>query len=168
MPPIPVYEDALVTVSATLVNHGPVYPALAYRFDTARGSVVFSGDTGFPCDNLVALASGADVLVSEVIDTNFITTWFDDPAAYEAIINHLRTSHTPIEDVGAHAQQAGVRTLVLNHIVPGNTPVRRLREAGRGFSGQLIVGEDLMTIDIDRSRPPCEGHRRSRRESDER
>src|SRR4030095_8486820 len=49
-----------VTVTATLVQHAPVFPALAYRFDTPHGSVVFSGDTG-PCDNVARLAQGADI-----------------------------------------------------------------------------------------------------------
>ena len=44
-----------VTITAILVQHAPVFPALAYRFDTPAGSVVFSGDTG-PCDNVVRLA----------------------------------------------------------------------------------------------------------------
>src|SRR5699024_229024 len=54
MSPIHVFEDDRVRVSATLVQHAPVFPAFAFRFDTDDGSVVFSGDTG-PSDNLVEL-----------------------------------------------------------------------------------------------------------------
>ncbi len=41
MPPVapfPVYEDERVKVTATLVNHAPVFPSLAFRFErlTAR------------------------------------------------------------------------------------------------------------------------------------
>ena len=79
MAPILVYQDALVTVRATLVNHGPVYGSFAFRFDTADGAVVFSGDTGYPCSNLVQLAQGADVLVHEVIDPAFINNLFPPP-----------------------------------------------------------------------------------------
>jgi ribonuclease BN (tRNA processing enzyme) len=65
--PWTVYEDERVRVSATLVQHAPVFPSFAFRFDTDDGAVVFSGDTG-PTDNLVRLAEGADVLVHEAID----------------------------------------------------------------------------------------------------
>ena len=66
MSPVKFYEDDRVRVSATLVQHAPVFPALGLRFDTDDGSVAFSGDTG-PTDNVVELAQGADVLVHEVI-----------------------------------------------------------------------------------------------------
>ncbi|MCC5348697.1 MBL fold metallo-hydrolase, partial [Staphylococcus aureus] len=68
MKPVVFYEDDRVKVSATLVQHAPVFPSFAFRFDTEDGSVVFSGDTG-PSENLVRMARGADVLVHEVIAT---------------------------------------------------------------------------------------------------
>jgi len=149
MKPISVYKDEQVSVTATLVNHGPVYPAFAFRFDTADGSVVFSGDTGYPCNNLVSLAKGTDILVHEVIDYEFIEMLFGtDDEANKALINHLKSAHTSIMDVGKHATAANAKTLVLNHIVPGNTPVERLGQAGRYFSGRLIVGRDLMRIGV--------------------
>ncbi|WP_051338490.1 hypothetical protein [Streptomyces flavidovirens] len=69
--PVPVWEDADVQVTATLVDHHPTAPAFAYRFDTPDGSVVFSGDTGVS-DNLIDLAQDADYLVHEVIDPVFV------------------------------------------------------------------------------------------------
>lgn len=45
-------------------------------------------------------------------------------------------------------QECGVRTLVLNHIVPGNAPVGHLVKAKRNFSGELIIGEDLLQIGV--------------------
>lgn len=43
MQPSPVYEDGRVRVSCILVQHAPIFPAFAFRFDTDHGSVVFSG-----------------------------------------------------------------------------------------------------------------------------
>jgi ribonuclease BN (tRNA processing enzyme) len=43
--PFSVFEDARVRVTATLVNHAPVFPTFAFRFDTDDGSITFSGDT---------------------------------------------------------------------------------------------------------------------------
>ncbi len=64
--PGPVMRDARVTVTAALVQHPPVEPAFAYRFDCPDRSIVISGDTRYS-PNLIALAKGADVLVHEVM-----------------------------------------------------------------------------------------------------
>src|SRR6188768_940462 len=58
------FEDANVRVTAALVDHPPVVPSLAYRFDSSDRSIVISGDTRVS-DTLIALAHGADVLVHE-------------------------------------------------------------------------------------------------------
>ncbi|MRR59138.1 MAG: MBL fold metallo-hydrolase [Deltaproteobacteria bacterium] len=154
MEPFKVYEnrDINVSVRATLVDHHQVFPSLAYRFDTPDGSVVISGDTGAnTCGNLKRLAQGADVLVHEVIDEAWIEilagTGFPGP-----LIEHLNSVHTKISEVGGVAEECGVRTLVLNHIVPGNAPVGHLVKAKQGFSGELIIGEDLMQIGIGKAR----------------
>ncbi|MFA7160017.1 MAG: MBL fold metallo-hydrolase, partial [Kiritimatiellia bacterium] len=99
MDPIFVYQDALVRVTAALVNHGPVYPNFAFRFDTPDGSVVFTGDVGYPCTNLIRLAQGADVMVHEVIDPAFIDLLFPPPLtpAAAAMKYHLATAHTSID-----------------------------------------------------------------------
>jgi ribonuclease BN (tRNA processing enzyme) len=151
MEPIPVYQDENVAVTATLVRHVPVAPAFGYRFDTADGAVVFSGDTA-PSDNLARLARGADILVHEVIDPAWLDTLFPPPTtpAQDALKNSLLATHTTTGDVGKVAENAGVRTLVLSHIVPGNTPRAHLVRAGRDFSGRLIIGEDLMQIGVGR------------------
>jgi ribonuclease BN (tRNA processing enzyme) len=153
MDPIEVYEDEKVQVRAVLVPHPPTFPAFAYRFDSADGSIVFSGDTTVSA-NLVTLAQGADVLVHEVIDPAWVESRFEGPldAMQRASIHHLLSSHTSIEQVGAVAERAGVETLVLNHFVPADNPHRRWLEARTGFSGRLVVGEDLMQIGIGQPR----------------
>src|ERR1700744_5766732 len=78
MEPFKVFEDDRVRVSATLVDHFPVWPAFGFRFDTDQGSVVFSGDTG-PSKNLIKLAKGADILVHEVIVVDWVNRLFPEP-----------------------------------------------------------------------------------------
>jgi ribonuclease BN (tRNA processing enzyme) len=56
----PVTADENLKVTCTLVDHPPVVPAFAYRFDARDRSIVISGDTA-PSRNLVELAGGADV-----------------------------------------------------------------------------------------------------------
>lgn len=147
MTPFVVTEDERVRVSAILVPHGPVFPSFAFRFDTDRGAIVFSGDTA-ASDNLVALAKGADVLVHEALDLD----WYRANGTPEHKISHLRESHTPASEVGSLAQRAGVRTLVLSHLAPApssSVPDEHWRrQAQRGFEGRVVVGKDLMRLPV--------------------
>ncbi len=149
MPPFLVYQDDKVKVTATLVSHPPVYPSFAYRFDTADGSIVFSGDTS-PSANLIRLADKADVLVHEVIDTRWVDELLPMPrnASQAAKAHHLLHSHTTIEEVGAVAQAAKAKTLVLSHLAPADGNPARWSKAQQGFSGSLVVGQDLMWIGV--------------------
>ena len=154
MTPFEVYKDNLVRVTATLVDHYQVYPAFAFRFDTDDGSVVISGDTGRNTSgNLQLLADGADFLVHEVIDREWVDIRFGFPdpeknrRAY-VLKRHMLESHTSIEDVGLVAEECNAKNLVLNHIVPGDTPFESLYRSGDNFSGRLIIGEDLMEIGV--------------------
>lgn len=112
---------------------------------------MFSGDTG-PSDNLFELASGADILVHEVIDSAWVELLLPPPRdeAHEGLYRHLIQAHTRVEHVGQIAKAAGVRMLVLSHLVPGNRPEHEWRRAQRGFSGKLVVGRDLDSISLSR------------------
>lgn len=148
MEPFLVTEDDRVVVTAILVRHVPVFPSFAFRFDTAHGSVVFSGDTTI-CDNVVTLARGADVLVHEAIDLQAVTQF--GPHLSDSQIRHLTESHSDVTKVGALAQRAGVKTLVLTHLAPGTTQWPDLvwqLKAQNGFSGRVIVGHDGQVIGV--------------------
>ena len=61
----------------------------------------------------------------------------------------MKADHTPVEDVGRIAHEAGVKTLVLSHLVPGIDGItddawRSL--AAKYFMGDIIVGKDLMIV----------------------
>ncbi len=147
MEPVVVYpeDDHGVTVSAVLVQHAPVFPAFGFRFDTPDGSVAFSGDTG-PCENVVRLARGADVLVHEVIDVDRLRERVDRLPNADAVRNHLAGSHSSPQQVGEIATHAGVRTLVLSHLVPGDLePTVEEWEARvrPHFAGEVVCGVDL-------------------------
>jgi ribonuclease BN (tRNA processing enzyme) len=147
MEPVVVYpeDDHGVTVSTVLVQHAPVFPAFGYRFDTPHGSVAFSGDTGF-CENVARLAHGADVLVHEVIDLEQMAARLKQLPNYESVLNHLGSSHSSPEQVGAIAKRAGVRTLVLSHLVPGDADLHEDEWEERvrtHFDGEIVCGVDL-------------------------
>jgi ribonuclease BN (tRNA processing enzyme) len=144
-----VFEDDRVRVTAALVEHPPLAPAFAYRFDCADRSIVISGDTR-PSPALVALARGADVLVHEVMHLPSIEALIASEPNATTLREHLLASHTTTEQVGRLATEAGVRTLVLSHFVPGGHPFledRVWHDAVRPhFAGELVVGRDLMEL----------------------
>lgn len=143
-----VHVDDEVRVTMARVNHPPLENAYAYRFDFSDRSIVISGDTTYSLA-LIDLAQGADVLIHEVLYLPAIDRIVDSSNGRAALRNHLLNSHTPVDQVGGIAQQAGVRTLVLSHFVPsiadiGDDVWHGL--ASQGFDGEVIVGRDLMAI----------------------
>jgi len=144
-----VMQDENVRVTAALVDHPPVVPAFAYRFDCPDRSIVFSGDTR-PSRNLVELARGADVLVHEVMYLPALETIIAVEPNAKTLREHLLASHSTAEQVGRVASEAGVKTLVLSHFVPGGSPFLK-HEVWRNavspyYSGNLIVGHDLLEL----------------------
>src|SRR5690348_10600484 len=144
-----VMHDANVRVTAALVQHPLVKPAFAYRFDCPDRSIVFSGDTR-PSKNLVEIAKGADVLVHEVMHLPSIDQLIATEPNAKTLREHLLAAHTTCEEVGRVATEAGVKTLVLSHFVPGGYPFLKdevWADAVRPhFTGNLIVAHDLQEI----------------------
>jgi ribonuclease BN (tRNA processing enzyme) len=93
--------------------------------------IAYSADTG-PCDDLVELARGADVLLSEAS----FTDGPDLPADL----------HLTARQAGEHAARAGVGELVLTHLVPWNDPVTTLEQASEAFAGPLRLAASGLRI----------------------
>ncbi|MDO3110860.1 MBL fold metallo-hydrolase [Mycobacteroides abscessus] len=149
MPPFPVYEDDAVRVSAILVPHGPVFPSYAYRFETDKAVVVFSGDTA-RSDNVALIAKDADVLIHEVIDVSYYQR------TQPILTDHMKNHHTSPEDVGRVATQAGARSVILSHIGPGD-PRDRSDDSWKAavattYAGPITVGQDLHRFGVDRKK----------------
>lgn len=144
-----VMRDENVTVTAALVQHPPLFPAFAYRFDCPDRSIVISGDTRYS-DNLIALAKGADVLVHEVMYVPAIEKLIAIEPNATRLREHLLAAHTTTEEVGRVATAAAVKTLVLSHFVPGGYPFIPddvWFDAVRPFfGGRLVVGHDLQEL----------------------
>jgi ribonuclease BN (tRNA processing enzyme) len=139
--PVVVFDDAAVQVTAVAVMHGHAFPALGYRFDTADGSVVFSGDTTVN-DDLIALAQGADILVHQVADLGYL----ERHGTTGAELERQAALHTDVTQVGGVAERAGVHELILSHYLPADpkaiTEAEWTERAGRGFSGTTTAGHD--------------------------
>ena len=141
--------DETLKVTSALVHHPPVVPAFGYRFDAADRSIVISGDTS-PSDELVKLAEGADVLVHDTMYLPGVERLVARVPNAQALRRSILSHHTSAEDAGRVAQRAGVKTLVLSHLVPADDPeisdAMWLDAARAHFSGTVILGKDLLEV----------------------
>lgn len=144
-----VLKDARVTVTAALVRHPPIEHAFAFRFDAPDRSIVISGDTT-RAESLIRLAKGADVLVHEALFVPAVDRLVAKVPNASALKQHIVDSHTPVEECGRVAAEAGVKTLVLSHLVPPDDPLVAdemwIEAARRHFSGAIVLGRDLLEL----------------------
>lgn len=117
------YQGNGVRVTAFLVNHGPVQPALGFRVDFAGHSVVIPGDTAVS-ENLVPYSQNADLLIWDV--GNAVPPLF-----------------SPFAEVGKFLTRVKPKLAVYTHY--GNPDTVRQRQT---YSGAMIAGEDLMSFDV--------------------
>ena len=118
--------DLLVTVAPTV---HPV-PSMAVKImNKATGtSVVYSSDTA-PCDALVRLARGADVLIHEAAGAEY--------------------GHSSPAQAGAMARRAGVDKLYLIHYQALDGDLNGLlAEARREFGGEVELARDFGTVEF--------------------
>ncbi len=140
----PVLAAAGVRVRVAPTDHRPVHPTIGYRFDHEGASVVCAGDT-VPCDGLTRLLEGADVYVQTVIRNDLI----------EAIgiprLMDIRDYHSTVQQAAQSAAAAGVRTLVLTHMVPAPPPGEGqdwADMAAEHFDGEIVVAEDMTRLEL--------------------
>jgi ribonuclease BN (tRNA processing enzyme) len=144
-----VMQDENVTVRCVLVDHPPVKPAFAYRFDSHDRSIVISGDTR-RSDALARLARGADVLVHEALYVPAVDRLVARVPNAATLKKSILSHHTSVEDAGRVAEAAGVKTLVLSHLIPADDPdvtePMWIDGARSTYRGRIVVGRDLLEI----------------------
>ncbi|WP_189040179.1 ribonuclease Z [Micromonospora sonchi] len=105
----------------------------------------FVMDTGL-CDGVYALAEQADLLVIEA-------TFLESEAALAAEVGHLTAGQA-----ARVAAESGVRRLVLTHFSQRYAdPARFADEARAHFDGDLVIAEDLTTVQVPPRRVPSAG-----------
>ncbi len=96
------------------------------------------------------LATGADVLVHEVMLPERVRELLRGLPNSEALARSVISHHTTAEEVGRVAAAARVKSLVLSHFVPAEDPdvpdEQWLAPVRRHYPGPVIVGRDLMEI----------------------
>jgi ribonuclease Z len=145
-----VYDKDGVKITAFRVNHSDIIDsALGYRLDYKNRSVVISGDTRYS-ENLINYAKGVDVLIHEVIAIR------EEVVATSSFARKITGFHTPPEDAGKVFSATKPRLAVYTHVaIPPIDPSKPLlttdeiiTRTKKYFSGQVVVGQDLMIIEI--------------------
>lgn len=145
-----IYDKDGVIIKAFSVDHRPVSPALGYRIEYNDRSLVISGDTK-RSDNLIKHAMGADILVHEAMQMEFVQRAADlqeakGNARNQQIAEAMKSYHSSPADAAETAQKAGVKKLVLSHLTPApeNPISRRFYTKGLDdiFSGPVFLAED--------------------------
>lgn len=146
-----IYQDERVSVEAFRVSHGTL-ESYGYRFTTADGIIVISGDTA-PLEVTAQMAKDCDILLHEVEYSGGISCREPKWQKYH------REVHTLSCDLAAIAQQAQPKLLVTYHRiyhmnVQDNTRdlneemawrcraiLDEIRDAG--YDGKVVNGQDL-------------------------
>jgi len=155
------YDDGELRVTAIEVDHAPIEPAYAYRFDYKGRSVVITGDYKYHAP-LAKAAAGADLLVSEALSRS-MTASLETAARssgrgqVETIMHDIQDYHISPEEAAAIANEAGVGLLVYYHLAPApdNFLARRLFANGVNTvrSSDWTIADDgnLYTLPLDSS-----------------
>ncbi len=123
------------TISARLVPHVEKYyrnKSIAVRIDTNNKSLVYSGDCQYN-EQLIDLSKNADLAL------------FESSSLGQGLSG---STHLTPKGAGKIAEEAGVKKLVLTHHYDIKPQEQILKEAKEYFSGEIILAEDLMEIEI--------------------
>lgn len=158
--PALIYEDDRIRVFAVTNDHyhfaadsPSAQRARSYSFRIEAGgrSFVFTGDTGVS-PALERLAKDADLLVSEVMDVAAMRRSLEkmpglSPQARSLMAANMGEDHLSPGQVGDLARSAGVKAVILTHLVPGRDGESDLGGyvdgVTRRFSGPVRIARDL-------------------------
>jgi ribonuclease Z len=138
----PIYDNNGVKVIAITVDHFPVVPAFGYRIEYKGHSVVLSGDTRYS-ENLIRYAKGTDLLIHEVaIAPDTLSK--SDPKY------NILAHHTTPEQASKVFNEVKPKLAAYSHIVKlyGMNEQEILKRTKASYSGNVVLGEDLMSFSI--------------------
>ena len=125
-----VLDNGGLRITAIEVDHAPIAPAYAYRFDYKGRSAVITGDLKYH-EPLIASARGADVMVSEAIALHMTRALGEGARSggrtqAATIMHDIEDYHVTPDQAGRIANAAGVTLLVFYHLLPSpDGPVAR-------------------------------------------
>ncbi|WP_294621270.1 MBL fold metallo-hydrolase [uncultured Roseovarius sp.] len=156
--PIHVLDDTTtlhmgdLTITTLRNHHPPIRDSFALKLTGAGKTVVLSGDTA-PIPEMVDFARDADLLVHEAMLIPGVQKIVDRMGYKDdRLLKHILRSHTPAEEAAKIAQQAGVKALALNHLIPADDPEVTakdwLQATQPHYSGDIHIGQDGLRITL--------------------
>ncbi|ESY93991.1 MBL fold metallo-hydrolase [Mesorhizobium sp. LNHC209A00] len=146
-----VAEQRGLTVTALRVDHPPVTDCFALRFEHGGKSVVFSADTAF-FPPLAHFAEGADILVHEAMLEEGIERLVARTGNGARLREHLLSSHSFAEEAGRIARDAGIKRLVLNHLIPADDAeigeLDWIAAVRKTWAGDLTIARDGLVVEL--------------------
>lgn len=145
-----VLDENGLRITAIEVDHTPIAPAYAYRFDYRGRSALVTGDLKFH-PSLVKAAQDVDVLVSEAIAVSMTRALGRGAssagrARAAAIMHDIEDYHITPEQAARIANDAHVRLLVFYHLLPApdNALARRVftRGVDQARRGNWTIADD--------------------------
>jgi len=147
-----VLDDRGLKITAFTVVHDPIKPAVGYRIDYKGRSVVISGDS-IATSRTFDVAANVDLLFHDALSKEALVALIDviqeagrDRVAQ--IVTDVLDYHADVHKLEAMSADAGVKQLVLYHLVP--TPVNGLlmRIWRRGLLSSTLIASDGMTFEL--------------------
>ncbi|MPZ53592.1 MAG: MBL fold metallo-hydrolase [Acidimicrobiia bacterium] len=137
-----VHETTNWSMRSAVAQHAqPYLDCLAYRLDTADGSVVFTGDTE-PCDSVLQLAKGADTMLSMCWDMD---------EEMEASGEHQ--GQCGVSGAARMAAEAEVGRLVLVHTGPDISQPHGVESAlervSQIYDGEVVFADEFMQLELE-------------------
>lgn len=135
--------DKSITIGSGVLTAKKVYhgwgrcDAVAYRLETPRASIAYSGDTG-DCDGVRQIAKNADLFICEC------------SGRVGDSLSKSEYGHLDPYTIGDIAAQATVKKLVLSHYTGLDSNEAVINEIQRaGYRGEITFAKDFSTISID-------------------
>lgn len=147
-----VYKKDGVVVTTFEVDHGDyIHPAYGFKVTYKDHSVVISGDTRYN-KNVEDAATGADLVIHEV--ALYPKKLTDTMPAFKVMADH----HISPQKAGELFTNAKPKLAVYTHVITAGVPgvaeeptIEDIVSATRKtYQGPLVVGKDLMTINVGR------------------
>jgi ribonuclease Z len=139
-----VLDDGSLRITAIEVDHAPISPAYAYRFDYKGRSVVVTGDLKYH-PALAKSARGVDVIVSEAISLQMTRSLglgakTGGRSQTASIMHDIEDYHLTPEQAARIANEAGAKMLVFYHLLPAPDGYLARQVFGRGVSEVRAAG----------------------------
>jgi len=147
-----VYDRDGITITAFEVDHRPVYPAIAYKFEYNGKSVVISGDT-IPVPNMVKYSRGVDLLIHESYNKAWLDALIEKFPEQAVGLSNPAKYHSTTLEVAEIAREAGVKHLALTHHIPAPAATEEAEaeymEGMRDiYKGRITMVRDLMSFEL--------------------